>query len=121
MMNRFREVSWVFVCLVAVSSVALVEAQSDKLADGRGGTFDVTVRKIPLEEIRGGGPPRDGIPALVNPQFVSSQEADRFLSSRDRVLGVEFGGVSKAYPIKILNWHEVVNDEVSGRPIAVSW
>lgn len=41
--------------------------------------------------------------------------------SRDRVLGVVHEGVAKAYPIKILNWHEVVNDQIAGKAIAVSW
>ena len=95
--------------------------QSQKLPDGRGGAFDVTRHNIPLGEIRGGGPPKDGIPSLTNPQFVSAKEAGKFLLSWDRVLGVEHNGVAKAYPIKILNWHEVVNDSIADKPIAVSW
>lgn len=95
--------------------------QSKGLRDGRGGWFDVTRHNIPLEEIRGGGPPKDGIPSLTNPQFVSAKEAGKFLLSWDRVLGVEHNGVAKAYPIKILNWHEVVNDTIADKPIAVSW
>ncbi len=95
--------------------------QSKGLRDGRGGWFDVTRHNIPLEEIRGGGPPKDGIPSLTNPQFVSAKEGNKFLLSWDRVLGVEHSGVAKAYPIKILNWHEVVNDTIADKPIAVSW
>jgi hypothetical protein len=95
--------------------------QSEKLPDGRGGEFDVTRHNIPLDQIRGGGPPKDGIPALNEPQFVSAQEGEKFLMSWDRVLGVEHNGVAKAYPIKILNWHEVVNDRIGDKPIAVSW
>ncbi len=95
--------------------------QSEKLPDGRGGEFDVTRHKIPLDQIRGGGPPKDGIPSLNNPQFVSAQQGDKFLMSWDRILGVEYNGVAKAYPIKILNWHEVVNDSIGNKPIAVSW
>lgn len=83
--------------------------------------FDVTKRKIPLEEIQGGGPPRDGIPAIMEPKFVSAKEAGKFLSDGDLVLGVYENGVAKAYPVKILNWHEIVNDEVGGRPVAVTW
>ena len=95
--------------------------KSKKLQDGRGGTFDVTRHNIPLEEIVAGGPPKDGIPALTNPSFVSAKEADKFLRSWDRVLGVEHRGVAKAYPIKILNWHEVVNDTIADRNLTVSW
>lgn len=95
--------------------------QSEKIPDGRGGDFDVRLHAIPLGEIRGGGPPKDGIPSLSNPEFVSAEQGDRFLLSWDRVLGVEYNGVAKAYPIKILNWHEVVNDSIGDKPIAVSW
>ncbi len=95
--------------------------QSENLPDGRGGEFDVTRHNIPLDQIRGGGPPKDGIPSLTTPQFVSAQQGDKFLMSWDRVLGVEYNGVVKAYPIKILNWHEVVNDSIGDKPIAVSW
>ena len=58
---------------------------------------------------------------MSNPEFVSAEQGDRFLLSWDRVLGVEYNGVAKAYPIKILNWHEVVNDRIGDKPIAVSW
>ncbi len=83
--------------------------------------FDVTRHLIPLNEIRGGGPPRDGIPALLNPEMVSAAEANRWLSKNDRVLGVFLNGEARAYPIRILNWHELVNDEIGGEPILVSW
>ena len=92
-----------------------------KLPDGRGGAFDVTRHSVPLEDIVAGGPPKDGIPALTDPSFVSAKEADKFLRSWDRVLGVEHRGVAKAYPIKILNWHEVVNDTIADKPLTVSW
>jgi len=83
-------------------------------------SFDVTRHTVPLNEIRGGGPPKDGIPALTDPSFASSTEA-RGLHSQDLILGVHLEGVSKAYPIRILNWHELVNDQIGGRPILVTW
>ena len=72
--------------------------QSEKLPDGRGGEFDVTRHKIPLDQIRGGGPPKDGIPSLNNPQFVSAQQGDKFRMSWDRILGVKYNGVAKGLP-----------------------
>ena len=95
--------------------------QAEKLPDGRGGAFDVTRHNIPLKDIEAGGPPKDGIPALTDPSFVSAKKADKFLKSWERVLGVEHKGVAKAYPIKILNWHEVVNDTIGDKPVTVSW
>ncbi len=82
--------------------------------------FDVTRHTIALKEIRGGGPPKDGIPALLEPSFISPAEAAS-LRPKDLVLGVSMEGASKAYPIRILNWHELVNDRIGSRPILVSW
>ena len=78
--------------------------------------FDLTKHSIPIEEILSGGPPKDGIPSLTDPVFVSVEEA-KFLEDSDRVIGVVIGeetggGAARAYPIKILNWHEAVNDTI---------
>jgi hypothetical protein len=56
--------------------------------------FDVTIQAAPLNEIVGGGPARDAVRALDHPKFVSSKEADRFLRSKDRILGVTVNGVA---------------------------
>lgn len=82
--------------------------------------FEIVDPLIPEKEIRRGGPGRDGIMALSYPEFVSSGEAD-YLSDDDRVLGVAVGGEAKAYPIGLLNRHEVVNDLIGGQPIAVTY
>jgi hypothetical protein len=75
---------------------------------------------VPREEILAGGPPKDGIPALLKPKFVGVDQAD-FLSSEDKVIGVVMSGQPKAYPIKILNWHEVVNDYAGEMPLVVTF
>ncbi len=82
--------------------------------------FDLSKSSIPTDEIIGGGPGKDGIPSLTNPKFIGAGEAS-YLSGSDRVIGVTSEGVSKAYPIKILTWHEAVNDKVGGRELLVSW
>jgi len=71
-------------------------------------------------EILSGGPAKDGIPAILKPNFVKSGQAD-FLESSDHVIGIRIGKVARAYPIKILNWHEVVNDSLNGIPIVVTF
>ena len=63
--------------------------------------------------------PRDGIPAIDDPEFVAAEDAD-YLSSRDRVLGLSMNGVTRAYPLKILNYHEIVNDNL-GVPVVISF
>jgi hypothetical protein len=68
-----------------------------------------------------GGPGRDGIPALTNPVVVSAGEADAFLAPGALVLGVVENGEARAYPHNVLWWHEIINDELGGIPIVVSY
>jgi uncharacterized protein DUF3179 len=82
--------------------------------------FDVTRHTVPLSEIMF-SVPRDTIPALLAPRFITVAEARRELKDSDRVLGVFLKGEAKTYPVQILNWHELVNDVVGGQPILVSW
>ena len=82
--------------------------------------FNIDNAIVPKEEILSGGPPKDGIPAILNPQFIRSREAE-FLKPDDEVIGVQVGSEARAYPIKILNWHEVVNDAINGMPIVVTF
>lgn len=82
--------------------------------------FSVVDALIPIDEIHSGGPPRDGIPAINRPHFVNANAAD-FLQASDRVLGITRNGVSKAYPVAILNWHEIVNDRFADEPVVVTF
>jgi hypothetical protein len=82
---------------------------------------DFDKHTVPLDEITSGGPPKDGIPAIDRPVFVSVKEADRWLGDREPVVMVEHGGESKAYPLQILIWHEIVNDEIAGMPVSVTF
>lgn len=65
--------------------------------------------------------PRDGIPAISNPQFVPVSEATRFLQDSDLILGVSGGGEAKAYGLWYLDQHEIVNDAIGGKAIAATW
>ncbi len=72
-------------------------------------------------EIRSGGPPKDGIPALDGPGFVSADTETRLAPTEPvMVLDLE-GEAARAYPIRYLTWHEIVNDTVGGVPIAVTY
>ena len=75
---------------------------------------------IPLDKIKGGGPPKDGIPSIDHPKFVSAKNS-QFMSDSDTVIGLEINGEVKAYPLFILVWHEIVNDVVGGVPVAVTY
>ncbi len=71
--------------------------------------FAVSKATIPTEEILRGGPPRDGIPSLDRPKFIQPDEA-RFMRSGDLVVSLQVGEETRAYPLRILVWHEIVND-----------
>ncbi len=82
--------------------------------------FSLDNALVPRSEILSGGPPKDGIPALLQPKMVTAQDA-MFMRPDDVVLAVVVNGVPRAYPIKILNWHEVVNDAVGDSPFVVTF
>ena len=65
--------------------------------------------------------PRDGIPAIDNPEFLSVEEADSEYAPDELVIGVNYDGDARAYSIPFLSGHEIVNDTVGGRKIAVTW
>jgi len=83
---------------------------------------DFSKHTVALDEFASGGPGKDGIPAIDEPRFVSTGEADPLLSDREPVAVVEVGrGRARAYPLRIMVWHEIVNDRIDGRPIAVTY
>lgn len=114
---------------VAVGSVAAVYTAWETRRDARsaqaqpdGGDFfaqfDLSDLQVPREQLLRGGPPKDGIPSLTDPETVPASEAG-FLRANDRIVAVEFNDEARAYPMRMLNWHEAVNDTVGGVPIVV--
>ncbi len=75
---------------------------------------------IPEDEVRDGGPGKDGIPSVDNPQFTTVDAID-FLDDNDLVIGVKVGSEIKAYPHTILDWHEIVNDIIEDRALAITY
>ena len=82
---------------------------------------DFSKALIELDEIRSGGPPRDGIPPIDAPHFVPPTESDEWLDPREPVIVVSAGTQTRAYPLQILTWHEIVNDEVGGVALVVTF
>lgn len=108
--------SWVKFFLTLALLFAGAEAAFAQTRNG----FDLSGALVPPAQIASGGPPKDGIPAIDRPKFVKAGEA-RFLQGDDRVLGVVRNGIAKAYPVRILNWHEIVNDTFGAEPIAITF
>ncbi|MBM3486232.1 MAG: DUF3179 domain-containing protein [Alphaproteobacteria bacterium] len=81
---------------------------------------DFTRTSVPFAEIPSGGPPKDGIPSIDAPRFVAIADAPA-LADNEPVIGFINGGDARAYPLRILTWHEIVNDVGGGRPVAVTY
>ncbi|MDQ4106313.1 MAG: DUF3179 domain-containing protein [Actinomycetota bacterium] len=96
---------------------------AEELPAGAEREFDTNFRKhsVPYSEIRSGGPPKDGIPAIDEPRFVSVEEADEWLEPREPVILLRVADEVRAYPIQIIMWHEIINDTVGGVPVAVTF
>jgi len=82
--------------------------------------FNLQGSLIPIENILSGGPPKDAIPAIDKPSFVAADRAS-FLADESAVIGINYQGLSKAYPINILNWHEIVNDTFNHIPVVITF
>jgi hypothetical protein len=82
---------------------------------------DFTKHTVSYQEIFSGGPPKDGIPTIDAPKFVTVNDADTWLKPNEPVILVEQNGDARAYPYEILQTGRVVNDAVGGKPIAVFW
>ena len=104
--------------LLALVLASFISASCDAASSKNG--FDVGNSSIPVAEILSGGPPRDGIPSIDDPHFITSDRAD-FLDPEDRVIGVSRNGEARAYPIAIMNWHEIVNDRIGDESIVVTY
>jgi hypothetical protein len=76
---------------------------------------------VPLDQIVSGGPPPDGIPSIDKPKFTSVQEASKILEDSELLVGLNINGDIRAYPLQILVWHEIVNDNVGGVPVAITY
>lgn len=74
-----------------------------------------------VDAILSGGPGKDGIPAIDRPQYWDVERADRFLDNGDIVFGIHLNGAARAYPQRILVWHEIVNDTIGGEAISVTY
>jgi hypothetical protein len=82
--------------------------------------YDGIAHEICMEEIAWGGVLVDGIPALANPRMTTASAAS-YLNPDDPLFGVEINGDARAYPLRIANWHEMVNDVVGGVPVSLAY
>lgn len=82
---------------------------------------DGTKHSVPLGEILGGGPPKDGIPSIDKPEFISLSEANKFFNDNEPGIALNIDGAKRFYPFQILVWHEIVNDTINGKRVLVTY
>ena len=85
------------------------------------GNTNFSRHTVPYREILSGGPPPDGISSIDDPEFTTLEAAAGWLAPLEPVIAVEIGSDVRAYPLQIMTWHEIVNDEVGGRPVSVTF
>jgi hypothetical protein len=73
------------------------------------------------EKIVSGGPPKDGIPSIDNPKYVSFDDADQWIGDDELVLGITYKDVKRVYPLQIMVLHEIVNDVIAGDPLLITY
>ncbi|HOL96556.1 MAG TPA: DUF3179 domain-containing (seleno)protein [bacterium] len=91
--------------------------------------FDLAICTIPREQLVAAGMPKDGVPALSHPPVLSVADVEnlnerqrgQYLVPSDRVIGVVISGQARAYPLRVMNWHEVINDTILETPLLVTY
>ncbi len=129
-MKSERAVAILVAVLLAGASVLAVRpwSRGGDAATAQGPGFDTSGWKtnfkkfsVPLAEIQSGGPPKDGIPAIDHPKFETAADAGKWLKPLEPVIFFERADDTRAYPLQILIWHEIVNDTVGGVPVTVTF
>jgi len=106
--------------VLIVSAFPMTAKASPKVWRAEGWKTDFSKSLVEWNEIMSGGPGKDGIPAVDKPKFQNARD-ERRIAEREAVIGVSINGDTRAYPVQILMWHEIVNDTVGGVPVAVTY
>ena len=77
-------------------------------------------KSVSLDDLHQGCPARDCIPSIDDPKFVSAADAT-YVADDDIIIAISFGGEHRAYPTRILDHHEIVNDTIADTPLAITW
>ena len=124
MPHRFSKFGFATLALICWAGAAM--ANPDEWRRGEWPRTDFSVHSVDYGEINSGGPPKDGIPAIDDPRFESLKDGQAEgwadgLADTEPVLSLALGDDARAYPLRVLIWHEIVNDTVGGEPVAVTY
>ncbi|GJM35066.1 MAG: hypothetical protein DHS20C18_40670 [Saprospiraceae bacterium] len=119
MSTVIRFLALIGLILIATSFTSTAQSVSQPYPTGNG--FSLDNLELPISEIYPGGPARNGITSLNDPKFEPASCAEDFVSAQDYVIGISYNGVTRAYPVKIMGYHEVVNDQIGEEKILVTY
>ncbi len=119
-MNNFKNKNSIFFAflILTIASLSFIGCSSD-VTDSNSAAHD-GAWLIPEDQVFDGGPGRDGIPSLFEPQFQAASQVT-FLSSTDLVVGIRVGDTVRGYPHIVLDWHEIANDQIAQSFYAVTY
>ncbi len=117
-MFAFNPVRLSYIIILFIGIGLVQNTQAQKL---QGWETNTSKSLIDLSELKRGGPPKDGIPSIDDPAFVSPKEAASWIESKEPVIALEHKGQPRAYPLQIMIWHEIVNDNIGGDPLLVTF
>jgi len=103
--------------LLLVSSSVLASS----FLEGKWPDTDFDNSTIDIDTVMSGGPPKDGIPSIDKPKFDGVRQARKWLDEREPVIRVELNGEARAYPLQLLIYHEIINDQIGTTPISVTF
>ncbi len=114
--------TWVLLIAIvmAVALPALADSRIERFKGAGWAETDFSRMSIPLDEILSGGPPKDGIPSIDRPKFAGPAEISD-IAGREPVVSLSIDGDARAYPLRVLTWHEIVNDTVGKTPVTVTY
>ncbi|WP_292485302.1 DUF3179 domain-containing protein [Methanohalobium sp.] len=93
----------------------------EEIAQGIELTEDGQKYLVHPDKLASGGPGKDGIPSIDNPTYNTVDEADRYLSDDELVMALNYNGKKRVYPLQIMVWHEIVNDDINGQPVLITY
>ncbi len=109
-------------CCAAIGLLLIsFSVSANSLLQGQWPDTDFDRSIVDMSEIMSGGPPKDGIPSIDQPKFDSVQQAQAWLGAREPVIRVDLNGEARAYPLQLLIYHEIINDQIGNTPISVTF
>ncbi len=115
-MTKLVKFSLFLIIFYTFSSCGVTSSNEESNKDKQGENYWL----VPEGQIVDGGPGRGGIPSIDNPRFIDAKDVI-FMDSTDLVIGIKTGNEIKAYPHRILNWHEIVNDKIGSKKFALTY